>query len=67
MVYPHLTYGVEVWGNTNKSYKGKVKKKLQKRAVRCINYSQFLEHTMPLFSKLHILQLNEIVKINIKN
>ncbi len=25
MVYPHLTYGVEVWGNANKGYTNNLK------------------------------------------
>ncbi len=51
-------------GQCQQDLQGKIKK-LQKRTVRCTSHSHFLEHTMPLFSKLHILQLDDIVELYI--
>ena len=58
-VYPYFQYCIEVWGTTFKCYLDTLVK-LQKRAVRCITFSNRLAHTDPLFSKLKILKLSEI-------
>ncbi len=62
LVYPHLTYGVEVWGNAIKTLTDRVEK-IQKRAVRCVARAHYLEHTLPLFDKLHILRFCDLVEL----
>ncbi len=47
-----------LYGATRKNYRHTL-------SLHCISQSHFLEHSMPLFSKLHILQVNEIMEINI--
>ena len=53
-VYPYLTYCVEVWGNTHDTYLNPLIK-LQKKCIRIITFSHYLEHTPPLFKQLDIL------------
>ena len=42
-VYPYLIYCIEIWGNTHDSYLSTLIK-LQKKAVRIITFSHYLEH-----------------------
>ena len=58
-VYPYLNYAAEVWADASAIHLSTVVK-LQKKVIRIINNSQWLEHTRPLFSKLNILRLEEI-------
>ena len=58
-VYPYINYAAEVWADTSAMYLSTVVK-LQKKAIRIMNYSQRLEHTRPLFTKFNILRLEEI-------
>lgn len=37
-------------------------RKLQKKVIRIIKFSGYNDHTIPLFQKLSILPLNEILK-----
>ena len=46
LITPYLYYGVLAWGFNNSRLL-----KLQKRAVRIITFSHFLEHTDPLFKQ----------------
>ena len=61
LIYPYLIYGVVAWGNT---YETTVNPLfiLQKRAVRLITFSNFIEHSNPLFIRLNILKFCDIVK-----
>ncbi len=56
MIQPYMTYGILLWGNTNKAYLTKLHK-LQKRAVRIISNRSYLSHTKPLFETLNILDI----------
>ena len=58
-VYPYLTYCVEVWGNTHATYLDLIK--LQKKCVRVITFSHYLEHTPHPFKQLDILSFTKLV------
>ena len=59
-VYPYLTYGVEIWGNACNVYLDPLIK-LQKRCLRIITFSNYLEYTESLFQKLEILNFKKLV------
>ena len=60
LVYPYLTYGNLVWGNT---YPTRLQKVLnvQKKIVRLICFKSYMDHSEPIFLQLKIL---DIYKIN---
>ena len=58
-IYPYLSYGIEVWGNTFNTYLLPLLK-LQKKVVRMISNSQYLAHSDPLFRKLEILKVSKL-------
>ena len=60
LIYPFLTYGLLVWGNT---YQTTLKPivSLQKRAIRIMTFSKPDEHSGPLFKQLEILKLKDLV------
>ena len=60
MVHPHLNYGLLVWG-FNCSHIAK----LQKRAIRTITISKYNAHTTPLFKKLEILNISDMLRLNV--
>jgi hypothetical protein len=59
LVYPYLTYGNLVWGNT---YPTRLQKLLnvQKKIVRLISFKSYMEHSKPLFLDLKILNIYQI-------
>ena len=59
-IYPYLTYGIVIWGNTYKSTLYPIVT-LQKRIVRIITFSKFDEHSSPLFERLNILKFVDLV------
>lgn len=59
LVFPYLTYVIEVWGNNYKSSRHPVI--LQKRAVRIIHKAEYLEHTNRLFLQSKLLKLPDLV------
>ena len=61
LVLPHLNYCAVVWGNNYQSRLDKLIK-LQKRAVRIIDYKPFLYPTNSLFIKYKILKFPDMVK-----
>jgi hypothetical protein len=63
LIYPFLTFGTIVWGNT---YESSLKSLvlLQKRVVRIITFSRYDEHTSPLFKNLGLLKLFDIIKMS---
>ena len=58
----HIRYGCQIWGQTSNQYITDVVK-LQKTAVRIINFSDKYTSTKPLFSKLRILSFDEIINL----
>lgn len=63
LVYPYFLYGIVIWGNTY-STTTKPISLLQKRAVRIITFSEFQDHTIPLFIKLKLLKFNDLVYLH---
>ena len=59
LIYPFMTYGISLWGNTHKSQTNKIFI-LQKNAIRAINRACYNEHTNTMFHKLNILKLPEL-------
>ena len=59
-MYPYLIYGVEIWGNACNVYIDTLIK-LQKKCLRIITFSNYLEHTEPLFQKLEIYNFKKLV------
>ena len=55
-VYPYLIYCIEIWGNTNDIHLDPVIK-LQKKSIRAITFSHYLESTDPLFKKTQHLKV----------
>ena len=62
IVYPHLTYGITVWGSAHETHKSKLIL-TQKKIIRIINGSKYDAHTEPIFKKLNILKLDDIYKL----
>ena len=63
IIYPFLTYGLSIWGNT---YSSTLKPLItfQKRAIRIITFSKPDEHSEPLFKGLEILKLTDLVTLH---
>lgn len=59
LVYPYLHYGNVIWANTYQSRLETIRK-LQKKIIRIITFSDYRDHTLPLFKKLSILPIDEI-------
>ena len=55
----HMSYGISLWGIANKSYLQKVFL-LQKKAIRIVTQSEYLENTSPLFKTSQILKLDDL-------
>ena len=53
-------YYIEIWGNTHDSYI-LLLIKLQKKTIRIITFSHYLEHSAPLFKQLDILNCKALV------
>ena len=64
LVYPHLLYGIVLWGNTYNIYLNKLIV-LQKKIIRAITGTMFNAHTQPLFKSLNILKLTDIYKLQV--
>ena len=60
--FPFITY-IIIWGNTYKTILNPITV-LQKKAVRIITFSHFQSHTSPIFKKLDLLKLSDIVKLH---
>ena len=60
--YSHLIYGCNIWGLTSEE---NIKKLdiLQKRCIRITTFSDFRSYTNPLFIKLKVLKVREIIKL----
>ena len=63
LIYPFLTYGLSIWGNT---YSSTLRPLiiLQKKATRIITFSEPGDHSEPLFKKLNILELPDLVTLH---
>ena len=60
--YSQLLYGCQLWGQElNEKSQTFI---LQKKAIRIITFSHFTDHANPLFKKLNILKVLDIIKMN---
>ena len=66
LIAPYLTYGLTVWGQACKSYLDTLLK-LQKRALRFINFSDHNGHAIPVYVDAYILQLKFVYYESIVN
>ena len=64
MIYPYLTYCVEVWGNAGQTRLESVLK-LQKKVIRIIASAGYYAKSDPLFHKLDILKITDIYKLSV--
>ena len=64
LIEPHLTYCVEVWGNAYKSNLHPLYVK-QKRVIRLVCKTGYLDHTAELFKSLYVLPFYDLVKYKI--
>ena len=62
LIQSYLSYGISVWvaANATNLYHLTI---LQKRAIRLVNNSNYLDHTNPIFHNLNILKLNDLYKV----
>ena len=61
LFHSHLSYGLPVWGNADQIYIEKLAI-LQKKAIRCISFSDYKAHSLPLLKDLKILSLQDLLK-----
>ena len=60
MFYSHLIYGCNIWGLTSKENLKKIEI-LQKRCTRIMTFSDSRSNTNPLFIKLKVLNVRELI------
>ena len=63
LIFSHINYCNLIWGSACSNTLEPLFR-LQKKAVRLVNNSHFLEHTAPIFKSLKILTLFEAFKLN---
>ena len=63
LIYPFLAYSLITWGNT---YPTSLQPliTLQKKAVRIITFSVYNSHSSPLFCKLGLLKLGDLIYLD---
>ena len=63
LIYSHINYCILIWGGAEK---GIIEPLfiLQKKAIRIISKSSFLEHTAPLFKSLALLTVHKVFNLN---
>ena len=64
MIFPYLTYCIEVWGNSGQTLLTSLFR-LQKKALRIMTCSGYYAESDPLFKKLNILKLTQIYDTSI--
>ena len=62
MVHSHLLYGQVIWGSTFPSYLKKLNS-IQNKAVKLIGRGNYLDRVTPYYSKLNILKLPDLYKL----
>ena len=65
LIYPFLTYGIQVWGLTYSTYLKPVTT-LQKRVVRIMTFSDPRSHSGPLLKSLRLLKFSDIILFILK-
>ena len=64
LIYPFLTYGIQVWGLTYPTYLKPVTT-LQKRVVRLMTFSDPRSHSEPLLKSLRLLKFSDVIHLEI--
>ena len=64
LAYPYINYNVSSYAGTFNSHLNRILL-LQKRLVRIINRSAYLEHTDKLFFETKILKIHDVYKLNV--
>ena len=64
LIYPFLTYGIQVWGLTYPTYLKPVTT-MQKRVVRIMTFSDPRSHSEPLLKSLRLLKFSDIIHLEI--
>ena len=64
LIHPFLTYGIIAWGNT---YATTLQPLfiLQKKAMRIMTFSKYDDHSSPLFKKLKIIKLFDLITFHV--
>ena len=63
LIYSYLNYCIIIWGSAYNNALDPLYI-LQKKAVRLINNSHYLDHTLPIFNSLKLLTLRQIFDLN---
>ena len=66
LFYPFLTYGITVWVTGSETYL-KLVQITQKKVVRAMTFSNLTAHSLPLFSNLKLLKVNDLYKLSISS
>ncbi len=61
MIHSHLAYCINIYGCASANVLNKLIVK-QKEAIRVISLANYRDHTIPLFKRLGILPLNELIR-----
>jgi len=64
LIYPHLDYGITLWGSTHTTHIKQLTI-MQKKVIRNISGANYNDHTDPLFRKLKIIKLNDLYEMNV--
>ena len=64
LFYSHLSYGCTIWSLTTDSKLDSIRK-LQKISARAITFSDCRSHSKPLFRRLNILSIDDVVDSNL--
>ena len=64
LIYPFLTYGLIVWVNTYSTTLQPLSI-MQKKAMRIMTFSKYDDHSSPLFKKLKIIKLYDLITIHV--
>ena len=62
IVYPHITYGVLLWGSAFKKHI-KTIEIMQRKIIRIIAHVPYNSHTHPIFTQLKMLKFEDIYKL----
>ena len=63
LIFSHINYCNLIWGSAKKTILEPLFK-LQKKAVRLVNNSQYLDHSDPIFNSLKMLTVHKVFKLN---
>ena len=64
LIHPFLIYGILVWGYTYRATLHPLVI-LQKRMIRIITFTNYYEHTSPLFKSLNIMKIYDLVTFHV--